>query len=76
MRKLLLGAAMAGGLYWASRQEGGIPGVFNRLQGKIKEVQDSDNPMQTIKESIGMESSPSMEMANTYTSLPEHQPVG
>ncbi len=74
MRKLLWGAAIAGGLYWASKQEGGIPGVWNRFQGKMKEVQDSPDPLGTLKRQIGGGSA--IEPASTYTPLPEHPTSG
>lgn len=73
MNKLFWGAAVAGGLYWASKQEGGVSGVFNRFQGRLKEVQDSDRPLETLK---GQFSTNQVEPASTYTALPEHQAAG
>ncbi|HVK02161.1 MAG TPA: hypothetical protein VM490_01695 [Armatimonadaceae bacterium] len=46
---LLLAAAIGGGLYWASKQPGGVKGTMDRLNGKLKEISDSENPLATIK---------------------------
>jgi|GEM_PF-2692487 hypothetical protein len=47
---LLMAAAIGGGLYWASKQPGGIKGTMNRLGGKLKEIQDSPHPLNAVKE--------------------------
>lgn len=49
MRKLFWAAALGGGLYWASKQPGGISGVWDKFSGKLKRVQDSDTPLETAK---------------------------
>ena len=76
MRKLFWGAALAGGLYWASKQEGGIPGVWERFQGRMKEVQDSPDPWGTVKRQFSRSGGNQLETASTYTSLPEHPTAG
>nr|CAA9265434.1 hypothetical protein AVDCRST_MAG63-2651 [uncultured Armatimonadetes bacterium] len=73
MRKLFWAAALGGGLYWASKQPGGIQGVFGRAQDKIKKIQDSPDPMGTLKESF---SGGPIETATPYTPLPEHPTAG
>lgn len=73
MRKLFWGAAVAGGLYWASKQPGGISGVWNKVQGKIKDIQDSPDPVGTLKSSF---ESNKIEPASSYASLPEHTTAG
>ncbi len=74
MRPLFWGAAIAGGLYWASKQPGGISGVVDRFQGKLKEVQNSPDPMGTLKQSLS--GSSQIETASPYTPLPDHPPAG
>jgi hypothetical protein len=73
MNRLFWGAALAGGLYWASKQEGGIQGVAGRFGDKLKQVQDSGNPLETLKSQF---TGPQIEPASTYTPLPEHTPAG
>lgn len=75
MRRLLMGAALAGGLYWASKQEGGIPGVWGRFQDRMKEVQDSPQPWETLKGQFNR-SSGQIEPASVYSDLPEHPVAG
>ena len=75
MRRLLMGAAVAGGLYWASKQEGGIPGVWSRFQDRLKEVQDSPDPLGTLKGQLSR-SSGQIEPASVYSPLPEHPTSG
>ena len=74
MRPLFWGAAVAGGLYWASKQPGGISGVMERVQGKLKEVQNSPDPMGTLKQSFS--GSNQIEAASPYTPLPDHPTAG
>ena len=73
MRRLVWGAALAGGLYWASKQPGGISGVVERFSGKLREVQNSPDPMGTLKQSF---SGNQIETASPYTPLPEHPTAG
>ncbi len=42
--------AVAGGLYWASKQPGGVKGLWDRFAPKLKKVQDADNPFETARE--------------------------
>jgi hypothetical protein len=49
---MLLGAALVGGLYWASKQPGGIQGVWGRFSDKVKQVTDSSDPLGTLKGQI------------------------
>ncbi len=49
MRKLFWLAAVGGGLYWASRQPGGVPAVWNKFSGKLKRVQDADSPLEAAR---------------------------
>ena len=39
----LVGAAIAGGLIWASRQEGGVKGTWERLKSCAHDVKDGEN---------------------------------
>lgn len=73
MNRVFWGAALAGGLYWASKQEGGIPGVWDRFQNKLKTVQDSPRPLEALKEEFAPKQ---IESASTYTTLPEHPTAG
>jgi hypothetical protein len=78
MRKLFWAAAVGGGLYWASKQPGGISGVWDKFSGKLKEVQDSPDPLGTLKSSFGGNSfgGNRIEPATPYSSLPEHPSAG
>jgi len=49
-RNVLLAAAVGGGLYWASKQPGGIRGMWDRFSPKLKRVQDSETPLEAFKE--------------------------
>jgi hypothetical protein len=51
---LLWAAAIGGGLYWASKQPGGISGTWDRVSGKLKEIQDSPDPLGTIKQQLNV----------------------
>jgi hypothetical protein len=42
---VLLGAAVAGAAYWASRQPGGIPGTWGRLQQGVRDVAAGQDPL-------------------------------
>jgi hypothetical protein len=39
----LVGAAVAGGLIWASRQDGGVKGTWHRLKECINDVKAGEN---------------------------------
>jgi len=46
MVKSLWGVAlMGGGLYWASRQPGGIPGTWERLKRAVFDIRNGADPM-------------------------------
>lgn len=66
-------AAVAGGLYWASKQPGGVKGMWDRFSPKLKKVQDADNPFQAAREEFAPDSGAStgrIEPASAYgTSL-------
>ena len=47
---LLFAAAVGGGLYWASKQPGGVKGTWSKFNGKLKEVQNSNDPLGTLKQ--------------------------
>lgn len=49
---LLFAALVGGGLYWASKQPGGVKGTWDRFNGKLREVQNSNDPLGTIKRQI------------------------
>ncbi|MBC8137684.1 MAG: hypothetical protein H8F28_17525 [Fibrella sp.] len=49
---LLFAALVGGGLYWASKQPGGIKGTWDRFGGKLHEIQNSNDPIGTIKRQI------------------------
>ncbi|HEU4751511.1 MAG TPA: hypothetical protein VFU47_00285, partial [Armatimonadota bacterium] len=44
-RGLLVGAAIAGAAYWASRQPGGIKGTIDRLQQGFRDIQAGQDPV-------------------------------
>jgi hypothetical protein len=44
-RGLFGAAAVVGGLYWASRQPGGIPGTWRRLKAAVQEIKSGADPM-------------------------------
>jgi hypothetical protein len=46
-RGLLGAAAVVGGLYWASRQPGGLPGTWNRLKSAVSDIKNGADPMAT-----------------------------
>lgn len=76
MRPLFWAAAIGGGMYWASKQPGGVSGVWDRARGKVKEIQDSPDPMGALKASFSRPKTVSpgnqLEAASTYTAMPEH----
>jgi hypothetical protein len=79
MRKLFWAAALGGGLYWASKQPGGVSGVWERTRGKVKEIQDSPDPMGTLKASFSRakkETADQLESASAYTALPDQPATG
>ena len=46
MTRLLWGAAIvAGALYWASRQPGGIPGTWERLRRAANDIRNGADPV-------------------------------
>ncbi len=49
-------AAVAGGLYWASKQPGGVKGMWNRFSPKFKKVQDADNPFEAARQEFAPDS--------------------
>ena len=46
-RGLLGAAAVVGGLYWASRQPGGLSGTWNRLKSAANDIKNGADPMAT-----------------------------
>ncbi len=40
-------AALMGGLYWASRQPGGLKGTWGRIQGAVGDIKNGADPMDT-----------------------------
>jgi len=40
-------AAVVGGLYWASRQPGGLPGTWSRLKSAMNDIKKGADPMAT-----------------------------
>ena len=42
--------AVAGGLYWASKQPGGVKGLWERFSPKLKKVQEAENPFEAARE--------------------------
>ena len=63
---LLFLAAVGGGLYWASKQPGGIKGTWERLGGKLTEIQNSNDPIGTIKRQINDAKYASMNASRPY----------
>lgn len=57
-RGILWGAAIAGGLYWASKQPGGIKGTWNRLRGAARDIQEGADPVEAGHRFMGGESHP------------------
>jgi hypothetical protein len=51
-------AAVVGGLYWASRQPGGLSGTWNRLKTAAKEIKNGADPMATGRRFIRGETAP------------------
>jgi hypothetical protein len=45
----LVGAAIAGGLIWASRQEGGVKGTFNRLKEAANDIKAGEDFSTAVK---------------------------
>ncbi len=43
-------SAVAGGLYWASKQPGGIKGVWSRFAPNLKKVLEANNPLEAARE--------------------------
>jgi hypothetical protein len=62
MLKSLWGAALiGGGLYWASRQPGGIPGTWERLNRAENDIKHGEDPMAAGRRFVAGESrSPSL----------------
>jgi hypothetical protein len=69
MRKgVLLGAAVAGAAYWASKQPGGIKGTWDRLQQGFRDVQAGQDPVAVGKRFLAGRSE---EPVGVYTEGPE-----
>ncbi len=51
-------AAIMGGLYWASKQPGGIKGTWNRLKDTAGDIRKGADPMSAGRRFIRGESSP------------------
>jgi hypothetical protein len=51
-------AALMGGLYWASRQPGGLKGTLNRLKSAAKEIQQGADPMAAGRRFVRGETAP------------------
>lgn len=73
MRKLFWAAALGGGIYWASKQQGGIQGVWDKFSDKLHKVQDSPDPLGAMKSEFLAESQ-TIEPATNYTPLPDTSP--
>ena len=57
MMKSLWGAALiGGGLYWASRQPGGIPGTWQRLKRAVSDIKHGADPMTAGRRFVAGES--------------------
>ena len=52
-------SAVAGGLYWASKQPGGVKGLWDRFAPKLKKVQDAENPFEAAREEFAPSSTTS-----------------
>ncbi|MBC8142676.1 MAG: hypothetical protein H7Y38_14700 [Armatimonadetes bacterium] len=46
---LIFAALVGGGLYWASKQPGGIKGTFDKYGKKLAQIQNSNDPIGEIK---------------------------
>jgi len=46
---LLFAALVGGGLYWASKQPGGIKGTIDKYGKKLTQIQNSNDPIGEIK---------------------------
>ena len=57
-RGLLGAAAVVGGLYWASRQPGGLPGTWNRLKSAMNDIKNGADPMATGRRFVKGDSAP------------------
>ena len=49
---LLFAALVGGGLYWASKQPGGIRGTFDKYGKKLAQIQNSNDPLGEIKRQV------------------------
>ncbi len=49
---LLFAALLGGGLYWASKQPGGIKGTFDKYGKKLTQIQNSNDPIGEIKRQL------------------------
>jgi hypothetical protein len=57
MMKSLWGAALiGGGLFWASRQPGGIPGTWDRLKRAVDDIRNGADPMTAGRRFVSGES--------------------
>jgi len=57
MIKSLWGVALIGaGLYWASRQPGGIPGTWERLKRAVDDIRNGADPMAAGRRFVSGES--------------------
>jgi hypothetical protein len=57
MAKSLWGAALiGGGLYWASRQPGGISGTWQRLKRTVGDIKNGADPMAAGRQFVAGES--------------------
>jgi hypothetical protein len=52
-------AAVVGGLYWASRQPGGLSGTWNRLKGAANDIKGGADPMSVGRRFVRGERAPS-----------------
>jgi hypothetical protein len=57
-RGLWSAAALMGGLYWASRQPGGLKGTWNRLKTAAKEIRQGADPMAAGRRFVSGETAP------------------
>lgn len=84
---MLVAAAIGGGLYWASKQPGGIQGVWNRFSDKVKDISNSSDPLGTLKsqwngigeqryQNAGMDSGVGPMSADTSASMDSYENGG
>jgi hypothetical protein len=51
-------AAVVGGLFWASRQPGGVSGTWNRLKSAANDIKNGADPMSAGRRFVRGEQAP------------------